>query len=205
MGDPKAKDLKSESTADKIFRCAIKLFLEKGYHGTSIDDIVKSVGITKGALYWHFNSKEGLLRKLIEDWERRSLDRLIYKLEEVKGGALDKLETLFRHNAAFAFYNRELCVSFSTLSAELIGAPHEIETEIRRLYEKYRGVVLKIVKEGQTEEIFRKDLDPDLFALTIMAFHDGVLFHWFMNKDEVDGKAFVNTSNKMILDGSIKQ
>jgi AcrR family transcriptional regulator len=51
--------------------------LEKGYHGTSIDDITKAAGLTKGALYWHFRGKEDLLQKIVEEFEKRFLDGLI--------------------------------------------------------------------------------------------------------------------------------
>ena len=66
-----AKNLRSEETASKIFHQAMRLFLAKGYHGTSVDDITRAAGITKGALYWYFKSKEDLLNKIIEEFEKR--------------------------------------------------------------------------------------------------------------------------------------
>ena len=100
--------------------------MEKGYHGTSIDDITQAAGLTKGALYWHFRSKEDLLKRIVEEFERRFLDGLIQAVKDVQGDILDKIEKYFRYNAAFSYYNRELCVSFTTLAAELVGAHHGI-------------------------------------------------------------------------------
>lgn len=50
----------------KIFRAAQKLFVEKGYHSTSIPDIVREAGVSTGAIYHHYSSKEELARELHE-------------------------------------------------------------------------------------------------------------------------------------------
>jgi AcrR family transcriptional regulator len=195
------KNLQGESTITRILNQAIRLFLEKGYHGTSIDDITEAAGITKGALYWHYKGKEDLLRIIIQKWEKDFLDGLIHKVDEVNGGAIDKFEKMFRYTAAFAYYNRELCVSFTTLAGELIGAHHGIESEIRRIYKKYRRFLSNLVLQVKREKIFKKDLDTNLTALVIMGFHDGILFHWSMNRDEIEGEAFVKTYKTILLNG----
>lgn len=52
------------SVKDKIFRTAQELFVKKGYHNTSIPDIVKKAGVSTGAVYHHFNCKEELARAI---------------------------------------------------------------------------------------------------------------------------------------------
>lgn len=54
----------SNSTKDKIDACAIALFVAKGTKGTSIRDIVADVGITEGAFYRHYKSKDSLIQSL---------------------------------------------------------------------------------------------------------------------------------------------
>lgn len=195
------KNLHQESTTNRILHEGTKLFLDKGYHGTSIDDITKAAGITRGALYWHFSGKEDLLRKIIEEFETQFLDELIHGVRKVKGGAADKFEKMFNKVAAFAYYNRELCVVFTTLAAEFVGANNGIEVEIRRIYKKYQNFLSNLLFQGEKEKIFRKEIDAKLAALVIMAFHDGILLQWSMNKDKIDGKAFVKTYKKILLNG----
>ena len=196
-----AKNLQSQETASKIFHQAMRLFLAKGYHGSSIDDITRAAGITKGALYWHFKSKEDLLNKIIEEFEKRFIDQMIHVVKDVDGGALDKFEKYVRFNSAFAYYNQELCVSFTALAAELVGAHHVVEAPIRRIYKKYQSFLSDLIVQGQREKVFRKDIDPKLAGLVIIAFHDGILLQWWMNRDKIDGKAYVNTFKKNILEG----
>jgi AcrR family transcriptional regulator len=195
------KNLQSQETANRILNQAMRIFLEKGYHATSIDDITQAAGLTKGALYWHFKSKEDLLKKLIRKYERSFLDNLIHAVTEVKGRASDKFEKYVRFNSAFAYYNRELCVSFTTLAAELVGAHHGVEPEIRRVYKKYQNFLSKLILQGKKEKIFRKEINAVLAALIVIAFHDGILLQWSMNREKIDGEAYVNTFKKIMLNG----
>jgi AcrR family transcriptional regulator len=198
---PNHKNLQSQETANRILTQAMRIFLAKGYHGTSIEDITRAAKLTKGALYWHFRSKEDLLKRIVEEYEKRFLDGMIQAVNEVKGNILDKIEKYFRYNAAFAYYNRELCVSFDTLAAELVGAHHGIETEFRRVYRKYQKFLSNLIVQGKKEKVFKREMDEDLSALVIIAFHVGILLQWSMNKDEIDGEAYVNTFKKIMLHG----
>lgn len=61
MNEESKQDL---SYKDKIFRTAQKLFVEKGYYSTSIPDIVREAGVSTGAIYHHYASKEDLARDI---------------------------------------------------------------------------------------------------------------------------------------------
>jgi len=201
---PNHKNLQSQETATRILTQAMRIFLAKGYHGTSIEDITQAAKLTKGALYWHFRSKEDLLKKIVGEYENRFLDGMIKAVNEVEGDILDKIEKYFRYNAAFAYYNRELCVSFDKLAAELVGAHHGIESEFRRIYRKYQKFLSNLIVQGKKEKVFKKEMDEDLSALVIIAFHVGVLLQWSMNKNEIDGEAYVNTFKKIMLHGMME-
>ena len=191
----------AENTADRILEQSMKLFFQKGYHGTSIDDITQATGVTKGALYWHYRNKEEVLKRIVEEYEKRYLNGLIQAVKEVKGSILDQFEKFFRYNAAFPYYHPDLCVSFTTLSGELVGAHHPIEPEIRRINKKYQKFLSGLILQGRKEKIFKKELDPDYAALVLIAFQSGSLLHWSMNRGEIDGKAYVEIGRKIMLSG----
>ena len=54
-------------TKRKIFETSMKLFAEKGYESTSIEEITATVGVAKGTLYYHFSSKEEIFNFLVEE------------------------------------------------------------------------------------------------------------------------------------------
>ncbi|GIP54495.1 TetR/AcrR family transcriptional regulator [Paenibacillus vini] len=64
------KQLQSEQTKKRVVEAARILFAQKGYKATSIEDIVAATGSSKGNLYYHFKSKEGLFLYLIDEWDR---------------------------------------------------------------------------------------------------------------------------------------
>lgn len=59
-----AEDMKATRAA--ILDEAFKHFFEKGYDKTSLEEIAKGAGVTRGAIYWHFNDKEALYREVID-------------------------------------------------------------------------------------------------------------------------------------------
>jgi TetR/AcrR family transcriptional repressor of nem operon len=74
---------RGQDTKERILESAQSLVLEKGFSGTSLDDIIKSTGVTKGAFFHHFKSKGDLAHRLMErfaandfamfdEWDRRA-------------------------------------------------------------------------------------------------------------------------------------
>lgn len=66
--------LKPEERKNDIIDVADRLFSQRGYDATSTNDIIESAGITRGALYHHFSSKEEILDTLVERYGRRVLE-----------------------------------------------------------------------------------------------------------------------------------
>ena len=92
-----------------------------------------------------------------------------------EGILLINLKSIFAIMPPFPIIIENLCVSFTTLAAELVGAHHGIEPEFRRIYKKYQKFLSSLILQGKKEKVFKKEIDPDLAALIIIAFHDGIL------------------------------
>lgn len=69
------KQQASELTRKRIVESARQVFVQKGYAATSIEDLVAATGSSKGNIYYHFKSKEGLLLHLLEEWEQEWLEQ----------------------------------------------------------------------------------------------------------------------------------
>lgn len=83
-----ARNKYPEETRKKILDVAEKLFLEKGYDGTSIQDIVDGLGnMTKGVIYHHFKSKFAILETIMDEADEQPV------LEQLRGrNGLEKLQ-----------------------------------------------------------------------------------------------------------------
>jgi AcrR family transcriptional regulator len=68
---------RTAATRRRILDAARALFAERGFAATSIDEVVRTAGVTKGALYHHFRDKTDLLRAVYEEQEQLSIDGLL--------------------------------------------------------------------------------------------------------------------------------
>ena len=80
-------------TKRKIFETSMKLFAEKGYDATSIEEITANVGVAKGTLYYHFSSKEEIFEFLIEEGVKLLKNSIEIKTEKLDN-SLDKIKAI---------------------------------------------------------------------------------------------------------------
>lgn len=201
MRENSTKRQQSEKTIAKILDVATRLFVNKGYHGTSIADITEAANITKGALYCHFSSKSDLLVALINKFEREFLDELVNAVNKTQDTAWAKLNRLISFSSDFAERNRELCLLLTILSAELQGPDSEFDNPFRRIYSKYARFLRKVIEEGKMQGVFDQDLDTHSLAYVIIAFHDGILLQWQRSRDFLDGPEYVRMFRRTLLGG----
>ena len=195
---------RSVETESKIIQAALEIFVRKGYHGTSVQEITRRVGLTKGALYAHFTSKGELLLRIVDEFKLKFIGGMVTALEQVEGDALDKIHRLISYNSKFALENQDLVVFLTFLTTEL-KADVDFEPVLKGTYRMYLKIVTDIVRQGIRQGLFKKKFDPETVALTFMALHDGVLHHWVLNKYHLDGTLYVRTFREIFLRGLVKE
>lgn len=80
-------------TKRKIFETSMRLFAEKGYDATSIEEITANVGVAKGTLYYHFSSKEEIFEFLIEEGVKLLKNSIEIKTEGLNN-SLDRIKAI---------------------------------------------------------------------------------------------------------------
>jgi AcrR family transcriptional regulator len=188
-------------TQRKLIDSTIKLFVKKGYHGTSISDISNSVKLTKGSIYFHFKSKDRLLKKILEEYEREFLDKMIEEVELANGRGVDKIKRLLKFALDFAAQNRDLCLCFTNLSTELCDSNSRYEAGIKRIYGKYGKLIKGILEEGRKDGSFREHINCNILAWNLIGAMEGNLLQWNRNKGEIDNIKFSRSFMKFLLTG----
>ncbi|MDY7028450.1 MAG: TetR/AcrR family transcriptional regulator [Spirochaetota bacterium] len=89
-----SSDKKNMSTRDRIFEAAVNLFSTKGYHGTSIREIAREVGIKESSIYNHFTGKDGILEAILEYYQEgfRTATSFLEEMEEFMEGFTDPVD-----------------------------------------------------------------------------------------------------------------
>ncbi len=80
-------------TKRKIFETSMKLFAQKGYDATSIEEITATVGVAKGTLYYHFSSKEEIFNFLVEEGMKLLKNSIDIKISKATN-CIDKLRAV---------------------------------------------------------------------------------------------------------------
>lgn len=143
---------------ERLLAAATRLFAENGYENTSVQEIVTSAGVTKGAMYHYFAAKDDLLYEIYH----RLLALQTERLERLAGGpgtpeerlraaVIDVIDTSCEHLDGLTVFFRSLHL----LPEERRRA---VRAERRRYHERFRA----LVEEGQRDGTFRADLPPDL-------------------------------------------
>jgi AcrR family transcriptional regulator len=76
-GRPRAGDSRSGRAREAILDAAARVFTDRGYRGATVDAILKEAGLSKGAFYWHFESKDELMRAVLIERVERPVKELI--------------------------------------------------------------------------------------------------------------------------------
>src|SRR4051794_37657447 len=142
------------SRRDELTRVAAELFAERGYHGTSIGDLADAMGVQKGSLYHHIESKADLLWAVASEGAaafHAALDAIDESLP-----ATEKIRHALRAHLAVVAGQLELATVFTKEWTALEGERREAFLLERRRYEER---VRELFREGVERSELRTDLD----------------------------------------------
>jgi len=143
---------------ESVLRGAVKVFNERGYDGTSMEDLSRELGITKSAIYHHVTGKEELLRLAVY----RALDGLFAVLDDISeldAPAITRLEELARRSVLLLVAE----LPFVTLLLRVRGNTLTERQALARRRE-FDAAVASLVKQARDEGDLRADVDPALIA-----------------------------------------
>ena len=178
-------------TKRKIFEASMKLFANKGYDATSIEEITATVGVAKGTLYYHFSSKEEIFNFLIEEGMK-----LLHNSIDIK---IDKLPSYIDKLKAVILIQIKIVVKYEDLITILLSqfwgneARNQMcQDHILSYVKKIEGIVKEGIEHGEI-----KEGDPKVMASEIYALICSSLVYKARNQEEIDimklYKEFENT------------
>lgn len=170
---PRITEERWNETHQQILRTAERLFATKGFNGTSMNDIVKESGVSKGAIYNHFESKERLFLTLLDEQTAMGLEQagILFSESDTYTNKIVKLINMTF--ASSVNCPRELCmmqIEFMVTASRL----ESIEADMQKRYVAVFDFIVKIVEEGKKVGEFKQDLDSKSLVTLIYATLDGL-------------------------------
>lgn len=165
---------------EQILNAAEKVFSERGLSGARMDDIVQEAGLSKGALYWYYKSKDAVILALMERVLEREL-RLATKLVESPEPAGERLQTLMRLALSdIAGMGRLLPLAYEFLA--MASRRKAVRQAMGEYYRRYAALLSEIIQQGIDSGEFA-ELDVEQAALSVIAMLEGLALVWFAASD----------------------
>jgi AcrR family transcriptional regulator len=186
-----ARQVRSEATRRKILDAAIDVFGEVGYAAAGWNTIIERTGMTKGALYHHFDSKESLASAIIEEGS----DTIIVAFRNVCGSSSPALENMIHGTFTIANMLRteKTPRAAEQLTAALSGFNEAAAQFCSNLVELMATQARRATAEGDV----REDLDPVLISESIV----GAMFGTRLLRNAIAASGVAGPTEENAADG----
>lgn len=160
-----ARNKHPEETVNRILEAAFRLFMEKGYEHTSIQDIIDNLGgLSKGAIYHHFKSKEDILVAVTDRMTEESNQMLAVIRDRTDLSGKEKLRTIFKESISRPVQN-----DIFTVAPDLGNNPRLLYSIFRETVDEASPhYILPIIKQGIADGTIQTDYPAELAELIIL-------------------------------------
>ena len=185
-------------TKRKIFETAMKLFAEKGYEATSVEEITATVGVAKGTLYYHFSSKEEIYNFLIEEGMKLLHNSIEIKTENLTD-PIAKLKAVITIQLKVIMKYDE----FITILLSQIWGTEPRHQQFRKYIYEYIDVIQKIIDEGIEKGVI-KNCDSQLMASSVFGAICSAKIYKLEKEQDMDIALVVNSILEYMINGMHK-
>lgn len=176
----------TRNSREDVVRAAGRLFAERGYHGTSMRELGRELGLLGSSLYSHVDSKQDLLVEVVEEGAGL-FEASAEKALETEGSAFDRLEALMSGHVDVVIGNFEVARTFLN-EARMLDPDHR--SRILAARDHYEEAFRSVIREGIAEGTLSRDTDPktvSIFVLSIL----NALERWYKPDGDLDRDALV--------------
>jgi AcrR family transcriptional regulator len=162
---PSRKARQSGRTREALLSRSLVLVAERGLSRTSIDHIAKAAGVTKGAMYWHFSSKDDLFVAIL-DRIRERWQQVVHVPVSARQTSTDRLVQLFESYADLFSKSPEICLFLQQALLDQHDRKHS--ALVAKVFAKTARFIAGIIDRGKAADEIRPDVDPMATAHMIL-------------------------------------
>lgn len=178
-------------TKEEILLKSSDIFRVKGYHNTSMQDIAEASGLLKGSLYYHFPSKEMLMKDLLVSIHTYLTNKVFPIAEDVSLTPEERMEKLLKKMGKLLLEKEGGCLVGNT-TLETVGVVPEFQSVLRAIMDDWtKALQIIFMTRKSSEQSFR------LAQQTIMEFEGAVMFSKLYADRQFLYDAFARTMMKL--------
>jgi AcrR family transcriptional regulator len=189
--------MRGHNVKEKITTQSIRLFEKKGFTETSIQDVVDSLGVTKGTFYYYFSSKEELLM----DIHLGYIDGLLYNQERILNDASKSYKEKLSANVYMLITN----ITTQGAAAKIFFremnnlSPEHLELIVQKR-DQFRLNIEGMIRDGVEKGEFRPELNAPIITMGILGITNWS-YHWFNPNGRCTDQEVAELFVEMILKG----
>lgn len=182
-----------ERTRRKLLEAGFREVYERGYQSADLDAVLERAGVTKGALYYHFENKEALGHAIIEE-VIGEMTRQKWLIPLQRGNPIDTLIRIVQSTGTEVAEMRGGC-PFNNLAQEMSPLDEGFRKRLAKILSEWHSAMAGAFRRGQVEKIVRKDIDADDEATFVIALYEGYIS---LAKNSQDPKLLKAGKRRMI-------
>ena len=194
----------------RIIKAALRIFLQKGYNATSMNEVVVASHISKGGIYHHFQNKKDLYMQCIDfvftrfrEWEEQ-VYRNSSRIDEILQayfGALCMINDFIRELSG----DDEISInSLYTLLMETFLKFPELKEKHAVSHQSNMTILIRYLQDAQQNGIIKPEIDCDTVAFLVNALSEGTLLYHVLN-EPIDLKTTGQKLYETIWNGIVSQ
>ena len=190
-----------EKRKSQIMEAAMKVFTKKGYASARMDDIVMESGLSKGAIYHHYNGKKEIFLALMTHWETQTFPDF-YSKNGKERSAADILRD-FSNEILNVFKSRSYVFHAEVEFWSLSNQDDEIRKRSKELYEKIINLFELVINKGIREKDFIH-VNSRMTAIYILSVFQGINWFCIFKDTKLKAEDYIHDSIEMIISGLCK-
>jgi TetR/AcrR family fatty acid metabolism transcriptional regulator len=165
---------------DRILKAAIKVFAKNGFYATRVSDIAKTAGVADGTIYLYFKNKDDVLITIFEEGIGRLLS-ILREVAESEEPFEDRIRRIIELQLGLMEEQRDLA---EVITVNLRQSSRLLKQYAAPLFMQYIDVIAGVVREGQEDGAFRRDLNARVVARSLFGAIDAILLTWALGEGD---------------------
>ena len=169
------KNLKRMATMHRMQVKGLELFYKQGYYNTSVDDILKSLSLSKGAFYHHFQSKEDFFISIVQNLIVQKVYSMLIEPVEARENPLRAIEACFENAIETAEHNEmDFGFMLNNFMTEFNKRNAEISKYLKDIYKIWEVNLISTLQKGKTDGYIARHVDSEAVATFLIASFMGI-------------------------------
>lgn len=189
--------MKVDKKRQEILQASARVFRQKGFNGARIQDIADELGMQKGSLYYYIDTKEDLLKGLVEDIIQQC-NQAIESIVNTKFTASQKLYMCMESHLRLFHQNIDAFGIFMQEDLQLIN--NSSEQDIFIMIKNYEKQWIRILDEGVKTNEFILENDKNVILLSIFGMMNWS-YRWYKKSMKLPIQEIARIQYEMVLNG----